>query len=217
MTRAIGAAAERVARPGTRITALNPTDTPPAIQGAEDGEAALPGLFRLFDAEVVERGGYDACIVACFDDTGLMALKARSPVPVIGIGEAAYQAAMLLGTTFAVVTTLGVSVPVLEENLVAYGYAGRCTGVRASEVPVLALEDDREGSRARIAEEIGAALASERPEAVALGCAGMADLAAELSNEFQLPVIDGVVAAVAFAEALEQTGLGRSIGGRGGA
>ena len=35
-----------------------------------------------------------------------------------------------------------------------------------------------------------------------LGCAGMADLAAELSHEFGVPVIDGVSAAVKHAETL---------------
>ena len=75
MTRSIGAAAHDAARAETAITALNPADTPPAIQGPEDGAAALPGLFRLFDEEVLGKGGYDACIIACFDDTGLDAVR----------------------------------------------------------------------------------------------------------------------------------------------
>ena len=35
-----------------------------------------------------------------------------------------------------------------------------------------------------------------------LGCAGMADLAAKLSQKFGVPVVDGVAAAVKQAEAL---------------
>ena len=39
-------------------------------------------------------------------------------------------------------------------------------------------------------------------EAIVLGCAGMADLAAKLSQKFGVPVVDGVAAAVKQAEAL---------------
>ena len=40
-----------------------------------------------------------------------------------------------------------------------------------------------------------------------LGCAGMADLVADLRREFGVPVIDGVAAAVKQAEALVSLGL----------
>jgi allantoin racemase len=207
MTRRIGEAAKRAARAGTQITAVNPKETPPSIQGREDGEAALPGLYALFEAEIVGKGGYDACIIACFDDTGLMELKAKSLVPVIGIGEAAYLAALLMGDKFSVVTTLSASVPVLQDNLLRYGFANRCAAVRASEVPVLALENDHENSRSLIAEEIRTSILDEKPAAVALGCAGMAELADGLTDEFGLPVIDGVSVAVGLAEMLQQLGL----------
>lgn len=214
MTRSIGVAANAAARAQTRITALNPTDTPPAIQGADDGAAALPGLIRLFDEEVAGKGGYDACIIACFDDTGLLQLRRRSTVPVIGIGEAAFHAAMLVGERFSVVTTLSVSVPVIEANLAGYGFASRCARVRASEVPVLALEADEAGSRDLIAAEMSRAIGEDRPDAIVLGCAGMANLASTLSDRFRLPVIDGVAAAVSLAEALRACNADRWIGRR---
>ena len=40
-----------------------------------------------------------------------------------------------------------------------------------------------------------------------LGCAGMADLAADLSARHALPVVDGVAAAVVLIEALARLGL----------
>lgn len=210
MTRSIEKAARAAAGSDTHITALNPSDTPPAIQGRQDGLAALPGLFRLFEDEVFS-GAYDACVIACFDDTGLMALKRRSPIPVIGIGEAAFHAAMLVGTRFSVVTTLGVSIPVIEENLERYGFAQRCGKVRASEVGVLELEAAKVQSAEAIATEIAAAVVEDRADSIVLGCAGMADLALALSDRFHLPVIDGVAAAVAMAEALRAANADRWI------
>jgi allantoin racemase len=214
MTAAIGAAAKRVAAPGTAIAAVNPTSGPAAIQGAEDGLAALPGLFALFEREVMQApkttGDCDAVVIACFDDTGLKALKARSPVPVVGIGEAGFLAAMLVAERFSVVTTLDVSLPVIEANLEAYGWRSRCAGLHASGVPVL----DLEGAGAKVVETVAAgiarAMAEDGCDAVVLGCAGMADLAEEMTERFGIPVIDGVAAAVTFCEALHRAGIDNS-------
>ena len=211
MTESVAVAARAAARADTTITALNPTNAPPAIQGPEDGAAALPGLYALFEKEVLGKGGYDACIIACFDDTGLQELKRRAPIPVLGIGEAAFYAAMLVGRRFSVVTTLAVSVPVIEVNIATYGIGPRCLRVRASDVPVLDLESDKGGSSRSIAAEIERSLAEDQPDAVVLGCAGMADLAQSMSDRFAIPVIDGVAAAVAFAEALHAAGADRWI------
>ncbi|WP_102959858.1 aspartate/glutamate racemase family protein [Mangrovicella endophytica] len=193
MTRKIAAAARSAAAPGTEILALTSPSGPPAIQGEADGRAALPGLLRLIEGNVDEA---DAFVIACFDDTGLAEARGLTAKPVTGIGEAAFRTASEGGRRFSVVTTLSVSVPVITANVRAGGFAGTCLRVRASEVPVLELE--REGSAARetVAAEIGRAIAEDRPEAIVLGCAGMADLAESYTARFGLPVIDGVVAAV---------------------
>jgi allantoin racemase len=60
---------------------------------------------------------------------------------------------------------------------------------------VLALEDPNSGAREKLSREIKEAIKVDRAEAIVLGCAGMAELAASLSREHGLPV-DGVAAAV---------------------
>ena len=55
--------------------------------------------------------------------------------------------------------------------------------------------------------EIQKALDEDRSEAIVLGCAGMTNLATELSKEFGVPVIDGVTAAVKLVESLVSLGL----------
>ena len=83
-----------------------------------------------------------------------------------------------------------------------YGLDRRCARVRATDIPVLALDDPASNARARIGDEIERALDEDGADAIVLGCAGMADLAASLSAEFGVPVVDGVAAAVALAEGL---------------
>ena len=212
MTAKIGAAARAVASPGTEIVAVDPGDGPVSIEGYVDEAFAVPGMLRA--VRDGERGRVDAHVIACFDDTGLDAARTLADAPVIGIGEAAFHLASLIAGRFSVVTTLSRSIPAIEHNLVRYGLITRCARVRASEVPVLALEEPGSGAEATISAEIGRAMAEDRADAIVLGCAGMAALAGRLSDRHGLPVLDGVACAVRLAETL--VGLGLRTSKRGG-
>lgn len=198
MTAKIGAAAARVALPGTEIVALNPATGPESIEGYYDEALSLAGLLRV----VEDTPDTDAIIIACFDDTGLDAVRCVTDRPVIGIGEAAFHMAAMLANKFTVVTTLARSVPAIEHNLVRYGLASRCARVRASDVAVLDLEHSAGPARDRIDAEVRRAIAEDRAEAIVLGCAGMADLTEALAAHHGLPVVDGVSAAVTLCEGL---------------
>jgi allantoin racemase len=205
MTEQIGRAARAAAAAGTEIIAVNPPGGPVSIEGYYDEAFSVPGLL----AEIAkgDASGISAHIIACFDDTGLEAARCISPAPVIGIGEAAFHLASMLGHRFSVVTTLSRSIAVIENNLLKYGLAGRCAKVRACEVPVLSLDDPASDAAARIGAEIELAKQQDGAEAIVLGCAGMADLAARLSEHHGLPVLDGVASAVKLAEAFGALGL----------
>ena len=204
MTARIGQAAREAAGPTTEIVAVNPTSGPPSIEGYFDEAFAVPGMLE----EILkgEAAGVDAYAIACFDDTGLEAARCCAAGPVIGIGEAAFHLASLVAHRFSVVTTLSRSIAPIEANLMRYGLDRRCARVRACEVPVLALDDPASGARAKLSAEIERAKAEDGADAIILGCAGMADLAASLALEHALPVIDGVTAAVKLAEALVALG-----------
>lgn len=85
-----------------------------------------------------------------------------------------------------------------------YGLATRYTKVRASEVAVLSLEYPKSDARGKISAEIELGKTHDRAEAIVLGSAGMADLAKALSDKHDLPVIDGVAAAVGLIEMLSR-------------
>jgi allantoin racemase len=94
----------------------------------------------------------------------------------------------------------------IEALVARYGTAGRCR-VRAADVAVLDLEDLESDAVGKLRREIAIAIEADRAEAIVLGCAGMAELARALFEEFNLPVIDGVAAAVKQCEALVALGL----------
>ena len=210
MTEKVARTARKIARADTEIIATNPTDSPPSIQGFHDVAMCLPGLLH----EIERHRDFDAVVIACFDDTGLDAARCAVDVPVIGLGEAAFHAASFLSCRFSVITTLGRSVPGIEANLLRYGLSARCARVRATEIPVLALENNDPATVQRIADSVRCAIDEDDAEAIVLGCAGMTDLMESLSARFGLPVIDGVSCAIGFAETLVASGLRTSkIGG----
>ncbi|MEM7375971.1 MAG: aspartate/glutamate racemase family protein [Pseudomonadota bacterium] len=121
---------------------------------------------------------------------------------VLGIGECAFHLAMLRASRFAVITTLPVSVPVIEQNLLAYGFDNRCARVYAADVGVLEIEREPVTAFRKLSARLEQARDDDDVDAVVLGCAGMADIAARLEQRYGMPVIDGVKAAVALAESV---------------
>lgn len=204
MTEAAARAARRVAAPGTAIEAATSTMGPASIEGYYDEALAVPGLLVEIARAEAERA--DAAIIGCFDDTGLDAARALARIPVVGLCEAAVATAAFLAPRFSVVTTQLRAVVPIEALVARYGMAGRCR-VRAAEVAVLDLEDARSGAIERLRRHIKAAIEEDCAEAVILGCAGMAELASDLSSEFGVPVVEGVTAAVKQCEALVGLGL----------
>ncbi len=91
MTAQVLESAMRVANPTTRVTAVNPLDTPVSIEGGTDEAMAVPSML----SEIVkgEAQGVDAYVIACFDDPGLHAAREIARGPVVGICQAAVQVA----------------------------------------------------------------------------------------------------------------------------
>ena len=205
MTETIVKAARSVAGPGVEIIGRTAHGAPASIEGHRDEVMCAP--YLLAEVQKAEAEGADAIVVACFDDPAIGACRELASGPVIGICEAGIKAASMIATSFTVITTLSRTVPLLEELVHRYGLSTQCRSVRAADVAVLALEAPGSNARALIQAEITRAIEIDKAEAIVLGCAGMADLAAELSRENGLPVIDGVAAATKFAEALVGAGL----------
>lgn len=205
MTDLIVAAARRAAGPGVEIVGRTSAFGAASIEGHYDEALSAVGVLKaVADGE---REDCDAHVIACFGDPGLLAAREIATGPVVGIAEAAFRAASFVATHFSVVTTLTRTKVIAEHLLIAYGAERSCRRVRAVDVPVLALDDPASNTRALLVAECRRALDQDHVGALVLGCAGMAELAEDLSAELGAPVIDGVGAAVRFAEALVRLGL----------
>jgi allantoin racemase len=98
------------------------------------------------------------------------------------------------------------SVAGTEELVRRYGVSDRCR-VRWTEASVLDTETPGTDVAALLRSEVQKTVREDNAEAVLLGCAGMADLTGALTQEFGLPIIDGVAAAVKLTEAMIGLGL----------
>lgn len=207
MTEKAAQAARAVCADGTEIVPSQPEYGPESIEGYYDEVFSVPGMLEKI---IAYDGSVDGHVIACFDDTGLDAARTIANGPVVGICEAAVYTASMVSNTFAIVTTLERSVPALHHLIIKYGAERKCAAIRASDIPVLELEDKNSSARSLIESEILNAIELDKAEAIVLGCAGMTDLAKALSEKYGLPVIDGVSAAVKQVEALVSQSLSSS-------
>lgn len=190
--------AARKASPGIVFEGWTSRLGPPAIEGAEDGEAAIPPLLDL--VRKASDAGAQAIVIACFDDTGLDAARDMAACPVIGIGEASYIMAGLLPGPAAVITTVAAALPVIRGNIRAQGHGHRIAEVIAAEVPVLTLDHDPVGAArafARATERLEGA-----PATIILGCAGAVTIIEHLSGTLPYTFMDGVTAAARLCRAV---------------
>ena len=181
------------------LTALTAPYGAPSIEGYYDEVFAVPPMLEII---MPMADDIDGLVVACFDDTGVDALRTVLDVPVVGICQAAMQAAAIISNRFSIITTLKRSVPALELLVMRYGFSDKCGKVRAADVPVLDLEDNESTAVKLITAELERALEEDDAEAIILGCAGMVDFSRSLTIRYGVPVIDGVGAAVKLIEGL---------------
>lgn len=204
MTRGIEHAAKGAARPGTEIIAVSPEFGPVSIESYYDEYLAIPGVIQ--EVQKGDQEKVDAFVIACYGDPGLQAAREVTKAPVIGIAEASMYMASMLAARFSVVTVLPRIKVMLEELVAGYGMTHRVANIRTTPLCVLDFERDPVRGMEMLAEEGRRAVEEDHAEAILLGCAGMAEFAQKLENDLGVPVIDGVVAAVKFAEAIVDLG-----------
>ncbi|HEY0936007.1 MAG TPA: aspartate/glutamate racemase family protein [Trebonia sp.] len=203
MTDGIARTAREVAGPGSVIAAVTSAMGPASIESHYDEALAVPGVLAAVRGG--ERSGAAAHVIACFGDPGLAAAREIAAGPVVGIAEAAAHLATFLGRTFSVVTTLSRTAGHTRDLMRGYGFAAACAGVHACGIPVLDL--DSPSAWASVGKACAAARDADGCDVIVLGCAGMTGLAAALTADLGLPVVDGVAAAVKLAESLAGLGL----------
>ncbi|CAH0539580.1 aspartate/glutamate racemase family protein [Vibrio marisflavi] len=212
ITQKLATLAEHTKSKQTKVIVRSPQHGPRSIECFVDEQIASASLLDLVIQG--ESENVDAHIVACFSDPALYAAREVSSAPVIGIAEASFKFASTISAKFGIVTMLTRAIPMIQGLLFKYGYEKYCTNVRSAEIPVLDLNNISNQDYQSLYQECGKSISQDGAEAIVLGCAGMSELAQELSQQLGVPVIDGVSAAIKHAESLVQLGLSTSKSGQ---
>ena len=140
----------------------------------------------------------EAVLIGCFGDPGLMALRESSPVPVTGLAEASFIEAARHGR-YAIVTGGERWGPMLQRLAQALGHAHALAGIHTVAPTGAQLAADPEAARTLLAQACRDVVRQMGVQAVILGGAGLAGMAALVQPQVTVPVIDSVVAGATWA------------------
>jgi Asp/Glu/hydantoin racemase len=151
------------------------------------------GAHAALDCLEKHGAGCHAVLLACFGDPGLFALKETSRVPVLGLAEASMIEATEAAGRFSIVTGGAAWKPMLERFAAQLGYADRLASVRTVALTGGEIAANPEAALALLAGESRAAAEHDGAQAVILGGAGLAGLAARIADRVPVPVLDSVL------------------------
>jgi len=185
--------ARAAAGPECRVTGVTGRRGPPIVGTRSECVMAAAEALEL---AAEHAGDVDGILLAISFDTGLDALREMLPIPVVGMSEAGMLAAMTLARRFSLLTFGNRAVPIYDELVAHYGWAGRSAGVLS--LPPLTEAQLRDTAQVQpaLAAAITAAAQDRGTEAVVLAGAVFAGLGERLRESVPVPVVDGVVAAV---------------------
>ncbi|KAA9010023.1 aspartate/glutamate racemase family protein [Histidinibacterium aquaticum] len=195
LTALVQEAADRVVGQGTVVDAVNPDGGPLSIETLDDRSRAEPLAIDL----LARHHGYDAYVMACFDDIGIGSARRFLRAPIVGAVEASVSLARLYAPRFGIVTTVESMVPGIRALTRELGVADRCS-VRASGVGVADAASAVSDADARIDAAIEAARNYDGAEVIILGSGGLAGRAEALIRRHGIPVIDSIEAAISLGE-----------------
>ncbi|MBY0337187.1 MAG: aspartate/glutamate racemase family protein [Acetobacteraceae bacterium] len=189
-------AARAAAAPGTEILPATPRFGPAVISSRVENAIAGHALLSLLAEHA---GQVDGVVLAVSHDTALEAARQMMPCPVVGMTEAACFAACLVGVRFGLVTFGGVET--YRERIAQHGLAGRCASLVGLDATPQEMLRDPEGVARKVAAGAARAVA-EGSDAVVMGGAALAGMAAKLQGEAAVPLLDGIACAVKLSEML---------------
>lgn len=214
MTESMVASARSVAAPGTVVIGSEPAWGPDSCEGYYDSFVSAAAILdRLAELTSAEREGgplhFDGMVWSGFGEHGREAAMEFLNVPVVTITDAAAAVASLIGHRFGVVTSLGRTIPMIEDCYRLSGAIERCAAVLATELGVLELEVDHDRLVERFVAS-GRECMARGADVLILGCGGMSGMAEAMSAALGVPVVDGVASATKLIESLYGLGLSTS-------
>lgn len=201
----------KYAASGTEVLCHVLDDGPRTIESAFDN--TLAGAAAVQELRDTEERGFDALVIDCAGDGGLIALKEGLDCPVVGAMESAMHIACLLGRRFSILGVCDSLRGMYLDLVTQYRMTDRLVSVESIGFSVEELAEDvgRGGERLKSAlVESGRHAIDAGADVVILGCTGMTTLTSKVSKAIGIPVINGGDVALKLAEMFVTLGLTQS-------
>lgn len=134
---------------------------------------------------------WNGVLIGCFGDPGLLALRELAPVPVTGLAEGAFAIAARHGR-FGIVTGGERWKPMLQRLAQALHYEDALAAITTVQLTGAQLMADRTAALRILQQACEQLMRSERVEAIVIGGAALAGMAADLQAHIPIPLIDSV-------------------------
>ena len=173
----------------------------------------------IADAGLLEAGlsaqedGFDAVCIDTVSDSGVDALRSMLDIPVVGPGRSMFMTALMLGSSFGVLTMWENWFPLYTKTFLSMKIHDRCAGMRAAGIA----PDNRNLIAGKESEVFPALEAAARllidedgADVICLGSTTMHQAHTHLSEVLEVPVLNPGPLSYRFAEILTATGLTHS-------
>ncbi|MBN8925998.1 MAG: Asp/Glu racemase [Rhodospirillales bacterium 69-11] len=177
---------------GPSFDVVTLAEGPPGIYSWQDWHAVVDPLCRF-----VARETADVVVIACASDPGIEAVRAVTPVPVLGVFRCAVAAAVARTERFGVIALVDASKARHLAALRTMGLEQRLAAEIAMNVSIDTLLDPDAAREHLVA--TARDLVAQGAGAVILGCTGMAHHRAAIEAACGVPVIEPCQAAAAQA------------------
>jgi len=162
---------------------------------------ALILVDTIHQVKRAEKEGYDAAIIGCFNDPGLWeAREITDRIVVAAPAEASMLIAAGLGHRFSIIVSDDKSIPKMYEIVVNNGLINRLASFETVDLGVNDFQKDKTEVLQRIHKAAERAVHEKLAEVIILGCTMQFGLYKKLQEDLKIPVIDGILAALKYAE-----------------
>jgi allantoin racemase len=198
---------KRHAHPRTEITMIKLQHGPISIESSVEHEMA--GYYMVEKLLEMEHSGYDAFIMWCGEDAGVVSAREVTDLPVVGPFEASCAMALTLGHKFSVLGAMAQKA-FMERKVWSLGLGAKLASIRSLGVSVIQVQRDRDYVKQVLEERCEKAVREDGADVLILSCMALLGMAGELKGRISAPIVDPGLAALKMAETLVGMGLTHS-------
>lgn len=194
------ARAEKYCAPGTEICCNSPSFGVHSVDNMFTWNiSAVSVLDELLKSE---KEGFDAYVIACFWNPGVLAAREITDKPVVGIGQASLMYAQMLGERASIICVGDTNLHIYKDDVQRYGMQNRIASYKSVNIASEDSFTNPSETCQKIAQAAREAVEQDHAEVILLGCGVMAEFSEKISELTGVPVINPIGAGVKMAESL---------------